>query len=90
MVAAKTLHKMWCFSVTNGNVLAPEKKWDLHIGKAIPFSKSSLWKSCEMMIDIYGDLCALKFDNKPFELQSFSHEFFLFWFSITKLFYFLI
>ena len=31
-----------------------------------------------MMIDIFGDLCALKFDNKPFELQSFSHEFFSF------------
>ena len=41
-----------------------------------------------MMIDIYGDLRALKFDNKPFGLQSFSHEFFLFWFSITELFYF--
>ena len=38
-----------------------------------------------MMIDIYGDLCALKFDNKPFDLQSFSHEFFLFWFSITAI-----
>ena len=30
------------------------------------------------MIDIYGDICALKFDNKPFDMQSFSHDFFYF------------
>ena len=30
------------------------------------------------MIDIYGVLSALKFNNTPSDLQSFFHEFFLF------------